>query len=188
MNIIFYKFLLLIILILLLTISLFVIYFHRKPRQKVSTSTNVVHSPAYGKIMSIKNENNKIYIAIYLDLKDVHYQFSPVVGKITDIKHDKTGKFNLAYELNKSNDNEKAIYTIENEKGKFYVYQIAGKYVRRISVYKKKDDTVKIGNTLGLIHFGSRVDLVIENTNNFELLVKEGDYMSGSYSVIGKYK
>ena len=188
MNILVYKFILLMILILLICLSLFIVYFHRKPRQNVSTSTDLVHSPAYGEILKIKRENGKIYITIYLSLKDVHYQFSPVAGKITDIVEDSKGEYNLAYELNKSDDNNKVIHTIENDKGKFYVYQISGKYVKKISIHKKKNDEVKLGTTLGIIHFGSRVDLVIENTNNFELLVKEGDYVSGSYSVIGKYK
>ena len=173
---------------ILLIISGFIMYFYRKPSQEISSSTDTVHSPAYGKIMDIKKEHDRIYIAIFLSPLDVHYQYAPVAGKITDIKYDSTGKFNLAYELNKSNDNEKAIYTIKNDKGKFTVYQIAGFLVRRISVYKEKADDVNIGDTLGLIHFGSRVDLLIENVKDFELLVKEGDYMNGSHSIIGKYK
>ena len=180
----YYKFLVIVVCI----ICGFLMYFYRKPEQLTCSSTDVVHSPAYGKIMNIKREDNRIYIAIFLSPLDVHYQFAPVTGKITDIKYDATGKFNLAYELNKSNDNEKAIYTIQNDKGKFTVYQIAGFLVRRISVYKEKNDDINIGDTLGLIHFGSRVDLLIENVDDFELLVKEGDYMNGSHSIIGKYK
>lgn len=177
-----------VLLIVVIVICGFLMYFYRKPKQVISSSTDFVHSPAYGKIMNIKKENNRIYIAIFISPLDVHYQFSPVAGKITDIKYDSTGKFNLAYKLNKSNNNEKTIYTIQNDKGKFIVYQIAGFLVRRISSYKEKTDDVNIGDTLGLIHFGSRVDLLIENIIDFDLLVKEGDYMNGSHSIIGKYK
>ena len=68
----YYKFLV----IIAIMICGFLMYFYRKPSQVISSSTDVVHSPAYGKIMDIKKEKDRIYIAIFLSPLDVHYQFS----------------------------------------------------------------------------------------------------------------
>jgi phosphatidylserine decarboxylase len=138
--------------------------------------------------MSIKRrDDNTLYIAIFLSPLDIHYQFFPVSGIVKDIIYDKTGKFELAYELNKSNDNEKCIHVINNRHGDFIVYQIAGFLVRRISYYDKINEKYESGENLGLIHFGSRVDIVIPKADIFQLYVKEGDYMSGSESMIGEF-
>jgi phosphatidylserine decarboxylase len=98
-----------------------------------------------------------------------------------------TGKFELAYELNKSNENEKCIHVINNKHGDFVVYQIAGFLVRRISYYDTLNKEYNSGEKLGLIHFGSRVDLIIPKADVFKLNVKEGDYVSGSESMIGEF-
>ena len=177
-----------ILIIVFLFVGGFFLHFYRKPKQIVSINTDVVKSPAYGKIMKIIRNNNKIFIAIHLTLFDVHYQFSPVSGKITDMTYDATGKFHLSYDLNKSKNNEKTILTFKNKNGIFRVFQIAGNLVRRISVYKRIGDILSSGETIGIIYFGSRVDLIIENTEDFDLQVKEGQYLKGSYSTIGVYK
>jgi phosphatidylserine decarboxylase len=138
--------------------------------------------------MSIKRrDDNTLYISIFLSPIDIHYQFFPVSGKVKDIKYDATGKFELAYELNKSNNNEKCIHVINNRHGDFILYQIAGFLVRRISHYDKVGEAYNSGEKLGLIHFGSRVDIIIPKADVFRLYVKEGDYMSGSESLIGEF-
>jgi phosphatidylserine decarboxylase len=165
-----------------------VLYFYRCPSQKIHLNNyNIVYSPAYGKIMEIKKENNKIFIAIFLSPLDVHYQFVPISGKITDIIYDNTGQFNLAYDINKSRYNEKVIYNISNPNGIFTVYQIAGFMVRRITQMVNKYDNINAGELLGLIHFGSRVDIIIPNADKFKLQVKKNDYLKGTKSIIGIY-
>ncbi len=164
-------------------------YFYRLPKQKIIPNNfDIVYSPAYGEIMEIKNESEYIYLAIFLSPFDVHYQFAPISGQFTEIKYDSTGQFNLAYELNKSNDNEKIIYSLENKRGKFIIYLIAGYLVRRISNFTEINKTVYSGETIGLIHFGSRVDIKIPN-KNFKLdpNIKVGYKLNGTHSVIGKY-
>lgn len=177
MNKIYYIFILLV----------FLLYFYRKPSQNILLqNTDIVYSPAYGKIMDIKQRQNDIYIAIFLSPLDVHYQFVPINGKIKSLTYDYNGQFNLAYDLNKSKENEKTIYQLENDKGIFTIYQIAGFFVRRIKPIAQVNQLVKTGDTLGLIHFGSRVDIIIPK-NNFKLMVKVGDYVKGTYSILGKY-
>lgn len=172
--------------IIILIFIMFILYFYRLPIQNIKNNTNVIYGPCYGKIMSIKQYKDNIYIAIFLSPFDVHYQFMPINGQITKINYDNNGKFNLAYELNKSNKNEKCIYTISTKFGDIKLYQIAGYFVRRISSFCSKGDKLKSGETIGLIHFGSRVDLLIPK-NNFRLCSKLGDYVNGSYTKLGYY-
>ena len=175
--------------ILIFVILLFLAFFYRYPRENIREGNqDRVYSPAYGKIMSIKRrDDNTLYIAIFLSPLDIHYQFFPVSGKVKDIEYDATGKFELAYELNKSNENEKCIHVINNKHGDFIVYQIAGFLVRRISYYDKVGETYESGECIGIIKLGSRVDLIIPKADVFRLYVKEGDYMSGSESLIGEF-
>jgi phosphatidylserine decarboxylase len=173
----------------LICIFFFLALFYRYPTEIIREgNVDKVYSPAYGKIMSIKRrDDNTFYIAIFLSPLDIHYQFFPVSGKVKDIIYDATGKYELAYELNKSNENEKCIHVINNKHGDFVVYQIAGFLVRRISYYDTLNKDYNSGEKLGLIHFGSRVDLIIPKADIFQLYVKEGDYVGGSESLIGEF-
>jgi phosphatidylserine decarboxylase len=173
----------------IIIILLLLAFFYRYPKETIRVNNeDRVYSPAYGKIMSIKlREDNTLYIAIFLSPLDIHYQFFPISGKVKNITYDHTGKFELAYELNKSNDNEKCIHVISNKHGDFVVYQIAGFLVRRITYYDKIGNNYESGEKMGLIHFGSRVDIIIPNADKFKLQVKEGERVSGSESLLGTY-
>lgn len=174
--------------IIILILIIFILYFYRNPKQKISTNNfDIVYSPAYGKIMDIKIDEDKLFIAIFLSPFDVHYQFAPISGEIVNLKYDSTGQFELAYDLNKSKNNEKSIYTIRNKRGDFIIYQIAGNLVRRIETIGKLNQNINSGETLGLIHFGSRVDIIIPNANKFKIMVNKGDYVFGSHSMLGLF-
>ena len=176
-------------LIILLILICFLLFFYRYPNVKKIKSFDKVMSPAYGRVMKIIENKRNIYVAIFLSPFDIHYQFSPISGEIKKITYDNNGKFELAYNFNKSKDNEKFIYEIENKRGIFKLYQIAGFLVRRITSFREVNDKVDIGDNIGLIHFGSRVDLIIpiENKDNFVLKIKEGDYLRTT-NIIGYYK
>ena len=176
------------LIVLIIIVSLLSFYRYPFWLDLQNIDERAVSSPAYGTIMDIrKQDNGDYYIAIFLSPLDIHYQFAPVRGEIIDKKYDATGKFELAYELNKSNQNEKAIYTIRSERGDFKVFQIAGKLVRRISTFCQVGQQVNRGDTLGLIHFGSRVDVIIPNhKDDFQLSVNKGDKVSPN-TVLGYY-
>jgi phosphatidylserine decarboxylase len=180
-----YKYTLIIIVIILL----FILWFYRKPANiYLLNNYNKIYSPAYGRIIKIqKFNNNRIHIAIFLSPLDIHRQYIPINGRIKKIIKDYNGKYNIAYNEGKSRDNEKIITIMDTNYGELYIYQIAGFYVRRISNYMKVNDNVITGNELGMIHFGSRVDLIIPNGNLFTINVNEGDYMNGINSIIGYY-
>jgi phosphatidylserine decarboxylase len=167
-----------------------ILFFYRFPgeRKFVPADKNKVYSPAYGRIMKItERADGTLYIAIFLSPLDIHYQFFPVSGTVKRIDYDHNGKFELAYELNKSNDNEKCIHVINNEYGDFTVYQIAGFLVRRISPYDTVGQTAVSGKCMGLIHFGSRVDIIIPQRHRFKLRVKEGEYVNGESTILGHF-
>jgi phosphatidylserine decarboxylase len=174
--------------LLTFVVSAFLLFFYRFPTERQKSDSDAVYSPAYGKIMKItKRPDNTTYIAIFLSPLDIHYQFFPVSGKVTSVQHDANGKFELAYELNKSNDNEKCIHVIENGHGEFTVYQIAGFLVRRISPYDSAGQKAVSGKCMGLIEFGSRVDIIIPQRDRFKLNVKEGDVVNGLDTVLGRF-
>jgi|UniRef100_A0A6C0HE89 phosphatidylserine decarboxylase len=169
-------------------LMLFLIFFYRKPSIKLLPyNEDVVYSPAHGTIMDIIYKNNTVHIAIFLSPFDIHYQIVPITGVLTDVKYDNTGKFELAYKVNKSNKNEKAIHTILNKHGIFKIYQIAGTLVRRIVWYNNPIKKIITGELLGLIKFGSRVDIIIPNANNFKINVKKGDKVKGINTVLGHF-
>lgn len=168
---------------------LFLIFFYRKPTLKIiQYNEDIVYSPGYGTIMDITyNKDNTIRIPIFLSPFDIHYQIYPISGILTNILYDNTGKYELAYKVNKSNKNEKAIHTILNKHGEFKIFQIAGTLVRRISYFNKPITKINTGEFLGMIHFGSRVDIIIPNANRFNLSVKKGDKVSGIETILGYY-
>ena len=179
------------IIIIILVIFLFIKWFNRHPYISPdikNTSNNVVLSPCYGTIKKIVHENNKTYIMIFLSPFDVHIQYLPMSGIITSQIYDNTGKFNLAYDLNKSKYNEKVITTLHNSfiNDDIEIYQIAGFFVRRIENEKYDNKPIIIGSKLGMIRFGSRVDLVVPS-KGLRLNVKENDYVNGPYTKIGEY-
>jgi phosphatidylserine decarboxylase len=178
------------IIIISIIIILLWIFFHRSPTYDIdSINDNIVYSPAFGKIMGINEKDGYIHIAIFLSPLDVHIQYIPINGIVIDQKHDITGKFELAYDLNKSRENEKVITTIKPNINipNVYVYQIAGKLVRRIKSYiNKYPRNVVSKQKLGIIRLGSRVDIMLPK-ENFKVIIKEGDRVNGPKTILGIY-
>ena len=174
---------------LIVLVALFLAFFYRKPQITLRPREhNVVRSPAFGRVLKIQDHpGDHLFVAIFLSPLDIHYQVSPVNGVIRQVDYDATGKFELAYNETKSRMNEKSIIYIDTPHGTFTLYQIAGFLVRRIDTYVRPRDRVTSGELIGLIKFGSRVDLIIPKASQFKLLAQEGDYLRGSNSVIGHY-
>lgn len=178
----------------LIILILFIIYFHRHPIINIPNIDNyTILSPAYGTIKKIQTKDNYTHIIIFLSPLDVHVQYYPIRGKVIQQEHDMNGKFHLAFQLNKSDKNEKVITTIKPNINinNIIVQQIAGFLVRRISTtiknIKNTGNDIEPGHKLGMIHLGSRVDLLLP-TYNLNILVKENQYVYGPYTQIGFYK
>ena len=178
----------LILLLFILFIS-FILYFFRKPDIVLYPNENdIIRSPAFGKILLISNlPNDTLFIAIFLSPFDIHYSLNPCNGVVENVEYDHTGRFELAFDLQKSRLSEKAITTYIIPQGKLKVYQIAGYLARRIVTYVTPGQKVVKGSYHGLIKLGSRVDIIIPKASQFKLLAQEKDYLRGSDSVIGHY-
>ena len=159
--------------LLLLTLILLVIFYRYSPHDK-RYSDNIIISPAEGTVTYLAQNNDKINISIYLNFLDNHTQIYPVNGLLFKTIYDDTGKFELANDIIKSRLNEKKIHTIKMKNGSYVkVTQIAGFFLRRIVSAKKVNEKVVAGEYLGMIKFGSRVDLEFDG-NISKILVEEG--------------
>jgi phosphatidylserine decarboxylase len=155
----------------------------------VKFKDNFVIAPSYGKIVKIHHniQTNTIHLCIFLSPFDVHQQYYPINGTVIDRKYDKTGHFNLAFDLDKSRWNEKKIHVLQNKYGTFIVTQIAGRLVHCIVSEEDTNTRINAGTRFGMIKLGSRVDIEIPNATNFKLLVNKNDTLVGGYQVIGYY-
>jgi phosphatidylserine decarboxylase len=113
----------------------------------------------------------------------VHVNRSPAAGTITRLEY-KPGKFLAAWAEKASLENEQNIFALASEHGEIVFKQIAGWVARRVVSWKKKGDTVGRGELVGLVRFGSRVDLWLPE--GAEIAVKVGDNVKGGSSVIAR--
>jgi phosphatidylserine decarboxylase len=172
---------------LLVCLGLFVFSFFRNPDRVVPTDPGLVVSPADGRVVALKDEENRgrpgKRISIFLAIWNVHVNRAPAAGVIRELEY-KPGKFMAAWAERASLDNEQNIFRMQSEVGDIEFKQIAGYIARRVVAWKKASDTVARGERVGLVRFGSRVDLWLPE--NAELLVKVGETVHGGSSVVAR--
>lgn len=169
----------------LFLVAAFCLYFFRDPNREVPLGAVAV-SPADGKIVGIQRDRpESTRISIFLNIFDVHVNRSPVAGKITKIEY-QTGKFLVASKELASSQNEQNTLTVESDGSQVIFAQIAGLIARRIVCTKKTGDMVQKGERIGLIKFGSRVDVFLGPEWN--ILVNSGDRVSAGSSVLAERK
>ena len=140
------------------------LFFYRGWNNNVQVSDNIVYIPCQGKILKIEENENNYHISIFLNLHNIHVQYSPITGQIIQIIN-KKGKFNPAYFFKKSKYNERTLTKIKTDYGIIHFYQIAGQLARRIKVFNKESTHLKALEPFGLIKFGSRCDLLVPKEN-----------------------
>lgn len=187
---------------IIFSIIAFLLQFFRDPKRNVPEGEGVIVAPADGRIL--KGQIDKIEIVEYnhhlmehvldkgekgirvstfMSPFDVHVNRIPISGKIVDAIYC-PGKFKIAKgDIEK--ENEKNLVVIDSKFGKFGVIQIAGFVARRIVQYVNVGDEVGIGERLGMIRFGSRVDLILPY-KNCKLMVEEGDKPKAAETIIAK--
>ena len=153
--------------IFLLIILFFGIFF-RDPNRRVGVG---IVSPADGKISSIEDKSDNVRISIIMGLGNVHVNRAPMKGKVKNIEHHK-GKHIPAFDKN-SEMNERVIITLKTSVGQVKLVQIAGAFARRIKTYIRKGDKLSKGQRIGMIRFGSRVDIYLPK-NRIRVLAKVG--------------
>jgi len=161
--------------LLCLLLTIWVYYFFRDPERISINDENYLVSPADGLVLDISEtkgpkelglENKSLKkISIFMNVFDCHVNRSPCSGKISEILY-KPGKFLNASLDKASEDNERNYYKITNKEGNdIIVVQIAGLIARRIVCEISENQEVQQGSKIGMIRFGSRVDIYFENYN-----------------------
>jgi phosphatidylserine decarboxylase len=165
-------------------LAAFCLYFFRDPEREVPPGPVAV-SPADGKVVVVKPENGGQRVSIFLNVFDVHVNRTPIPGRVVDVRYQE-GQFLVASKEAASHSNEQNVITVEGPLGRIEFKQIAGLIARRIVCYKKPGDAVAAGERVGLIKFGSRVDIQFDP--EWEIVVKVGERVSAGSSVIARKK
>lgn len=173
----------------LLFLGLFVLFFFRDPQRTPPQDPDTIVSPADGTVMEIVDEhlngNPGRRISVFLSIFDVHVNRSPVAGRITAIEY-RTGKFYAAMRGKASAENEQNSFHVQSERGEVVFKQIAGWIARRIVVWKAVGDSVLRGERVGMIRFGSRMDIWLPE--GAEVVIRPGQHVAGGTSVLARWK
>ena len=168
-----------VIAILLVVIASWVVYFFRDPERTGERGENLVVSPADGLVVMITEVDEPLYvtaramrISIFMNVFDVHVNRYPVNGVVRFVQYNK-GKFLHAAHEKASLDNEQMSVGIESGARRVLVRQIAGLVARRIVSYAKVGDAAVQGQRMGIIRFGSRVDVFIPPSSKARVAVGE---------------
>jgi phosphatidylserine decarboxylase len=167
----------------LFLLAAFCLYFFRDPDRAIPDGAVAV-SPADGKVVAVHAEDAaSSRISIFLNVFDVHVNRAPIAGTVTNVEYTK-GQFLVASREIASAQNERNTLTIEGAGTRVGFSQIAGLIARRIVCYKKPGDQVEKGERVGLIKFGSRVDIFLGP--EWEITVKPGQRVAGGSSILAR--
>jgi phosphatidylserine decarboxylase len=174
---------------ILIFLGAFVLFFFRDPERTPPPDPETIVSPADGRIMEIVEEARDGHpgrrISIFLSIFDVHVNRAPVVGRITAIEY-RSGKFYAAMRGRASAENEQNAIHVSSEHGEVVFKQIAGWIARRIVCWKAVGDSVTRGERVGMIRFGSRVDIWLPD--RVEILIRPGRHVAGGTSILARWK
>ena len=173
-----------------LALAAYLVFFFRDPRRVPTADESAVIAPADGRIVRIDEVSEGEYLAaparrmsIFMSIFDVHVNYVPVTG-VVDYVYYRKGSFKNALQDISSRVNENNTVGIKSRSGALMVRQIAGMIARRIVCRCCVGDRVEAGQKLGMIKFGSRVDLFLPL--EARLLVKKGDRVRGGETVIAR--
>ena len=170
-------------------LAAFCLNFFRDPDREIPEGAVAV-SPADGKVVAVKADDaGGSRISVFLNVFDVHVNRTPIPGRIASIQY-KKGEFLVASRENASHLNEQNIFTVDGNFGgrpsRVVFSQIAGLIARRIVCYKKTGDVLQAGERVGMIRFGSRVDVFLGP--EWEIVVHAGDRVSAGSSVLARFR
>ena len=167
----------------LFILALFCLYFFRDPDRAIPPG-DVAVSPADGKVVAVRQESPTLTrVSIFLNIFDVHVNRSPIAGTITSVQY-QPGKFLVASREEASTQNEQNIITVRGQGTTVVFKQIAGLIARRVVCTKKPGDIVATGERIGLIKFGSRMDVLLGP--EWEILAHVGDKVQAGSSLLAR--
>src|SRR3984885_8435257 len=168
-----------------LSLAVFFLWFFRDPERAIPDAAGAVVSPGDGKVTDtsivVVGGEKQVRISIFLSVFDVHVNRSPIAGVVREVRYQR-GKFLNAMNQASAEQNEQNIVRVEGDGQVVAFKQIAGLLARRIVFYPKVGDRLERGQRVGLIKFGSRVDLLLDASARVS--VKVGDRVKGGASVL----
>jgi len=176
---------------LALLFSAFCAWFFRSPERKIPTDPDILIAPADGKVIAIEPFQDPwlgqgVEIRIFLNIFNVHVQRSPfTTASVVESTRYFAGKFLAASVPKASLENEQHWFRLTSGGRKVVVKQIAGLIARRIIPWARPGDALAPGQLIGLIQFGSQVDVGVGE--GVEVLVKIGDTVVGGETVLARY-
>ena len=173
---------------ILVFLAAFVLYFFRDPERIVPADPAVVVSPADGRVMEIVDQamgsRPGRRVSIFLAIWDVHVNRAPLAGRIRKLDY-RPGRFLAAMRSRASAENEQNVIHLSTERGEIVLKQIAGWIARRVLCWKAEGDTVALGERVGMIRFGSRVDIWLPM--EAEIVVRPGQHVAGGSSILARW-
>jgi phosphatidylserine decarboxylase len=181
----------LVIFIVTLVLFLFIISFFRVPSRTLTTGEKLVVAPADGKVVVIEEtfdseyfEDKRLQISIFMSPANVHQNRAPITGEVVYSTYHK-GKYLVAWHPKSSTENERHSVVYKLGEKEMLVKQIAGALAKRIVNYLKPGDKVEMGEEMGFIKFGSRVDLLLPVGTQVD--VKINQKVKGGVTILGKW-
>ncbi len=175
--------------IISLLFTFFTMNFFRDPERIAPKTDHVVVSPADGKVVDISKAidpftgQKKSRISVFMNVFNVHVNRAPISGKIVEIKYIEGKYFNAS--LDKASEfNERNLIRLSTQNMDFTVVQIAGLIARRIVCWVKEGEEVHVGQRIGIIKFGSRVDLYLPE--GYEIKVLKGQKVVAGQSIVAE--
>lgn len=168
-----------------LLLAAFLVWFFRDPSRRIPADPGLIVSPADGKVESAEwietTSGSRVRISIFLNVFDVHVNRVPVSGVVTLAEY-REGQFLNALHAESAVHNEQTLVTVDTGDYSISFKQIAGLLARRIICNLQEGDRVQRGQRMGLIKFGSRMDVLLPAS--VELRVAAGDRVKGGSSVL----
>lgn len=163
--------------------------FFRLPKRILTPDDNLIICSADGEVVALEEVDEpeffggrRIQVSVFMSPNNVHVNWSPISGIVKYLKYH-PGKYLVAWHPKSSTENERTTIVVENEKGvQVLVRQIAGAMARRIVCYAREGNTIRQGDEIGFIKFGSRVDLFLPLES--EVKVRLGQKVSGKKTII----
>jgi phosphatidylserine decarboxylase len=166
-------------------LALFFLWFFRDPERTIPDSPGAVVSPGDGKVTDVsfvtEGSEKRTRVSIFLSVFDVHVNRSPIAGVVGEIRYQR-GQFLNAMNQASAEQNEQNIVRVDGDGQTVVFKQIAGLLARRIVFNPKVGDRLERGQRVGLIKFGSRVDILFDA--GAAVQVKAGDRVRGGASIL----
>ncbi len=173
---------------ILMFLGVFVLFFFRDPERTPPADRDAVVSPADGRVAAIVEEAFEgrpgKRVSIFLSVWDVHVNRAPMAGRIRKVEY-RPGRFYAALRARASQENEQNVFYVETDRGEMSFKQIAGWIARRVVSWKAAGDAVATGERIGLIRFGSRMDVWLPP--EAEIVARMGQFVSAGSSTLARW-